>query len=302
MRKTPRALVAVLALGIALGCQTVADPFPPQSAVNVTITDTSVASQRFPLPQPQIAVWEIDELSISNLTDFSGTFDFLRASPCTYQLNALAPVALSSVCRMSGLSLKPVPSSTGIVRISISSLELRAAARPDLNLGADPDGDGIPNQTDNCPIIFNPGQENTNAASEVGQVGDACSDLDTSDPPARTIPDQDQDGVKDTADNCLWYPNGPLVGDETVPSDQNRDGIGDACERIAPVILPGGRLTVECPVTFTPKPSQVSIFRLDFGRPGVLTCDAAFTGCSLDTSALKLELVGSSKTFDCEVR
>src|SRR5262245_22164530 len=153
MRKTPRALVAVLALGLALACQTVADPFPPQSAVTVTITDTNVASQRFPLPQPQIAVWEIDELSIKNLTNFTGTFDFLQASPCSYQLNALAPISLSSACRMSGLSLQPVPTSTGIIRIAISSLELRAAARPDLNLQADPDGDGIPNQTDNCPIV-----------------------------------------------------------------------------------------------------------------------------------------------------
>jgi hypothetical protein len=296
MRKAPRALVAILALVSAPACQTVADPFPPQSAVNVSITDTSVAPQRFPLPAPQIAVWTIDELSIRELTNFNGTFEFLRASPCTYQLNALAPVALASACRTSGLSLQPIPTSTATIRISISSLELRAAARPDLNPGSDPDGDGIPNQSDNCPIIANPGQENSNAASEIGVVGDACSDLDVAN--ARTIPDQDQDLIKDTSDNCLWYPN-PLVGDETTPPDQNRDGLGDACERIAPVILPGGRLTIDCDVTFTPKASLVSIFRLDFGRTGVLTCDAAFTGCSLDTTALKLELVGSTSTFDC---
>ncbi|HEX4824834.1 MAG TPA: thrombospondin type 3 repeat-containing protein [Candidatus Polarisedimenticolaceae bacterium] len=298
MLKAPRALVLVLALTSALACQTVADPFPPQSAVTVTITDTAVASQRFPLPQPQIAIWAVDEVSVHDLTNFNGAFDFLRASPCTYQLNALAPIALASACRMSGLSLLPVPTTTGKIRISISSLELRAAARPDLSPGGDPDGDGVPTQSDNCPIIFNPDQKNTNAATEIGVVGDACSDLDTATPPAPTIPDEDMDGVRDAVDNCLWYPN-PLVGDATTQPDQNRDGIGDACERIAPVILPGGRLTVECTVTFKLKPSAVSIFRLDFGRPGVLTCDAAFTGCSINTTALKLELVGSTSTFDC---
>jgi hypothetical protein len=264
--------------------------------MNVTVTDTSVASQRFPLPDPQIAIWSIDEMSVHNLTNFNGTFNFLQSSPCTYQLNTLAPIALSGACKTSGLSLAPIPSATGIVRISISSLELRAAARPDLSPTGDPDGDGIPNASDNCPIVANPDQLNSNLGSEIAIVGDACSDLDSSNNP--TIADQDKDGLRDTLDNCLWYPN-PLQGTETTAPDQNRDGIGDACERIAPVVLPGGRLTVECNVTFVPKTSVVSIFRLDFGRPGVLTCDAAFTGCALNISALKLELLGTTKTFDC---
>jgi hypothetical protein len=73
-----------------------------------------------------------------------------------------------------------------------------------------------------------------------------------------------------------------------------------ACERVAPVILPNGKLTLECDgVSFTAEASKVSLFRMDFGRPGVLTCDAGFTGCILDPSAVKLSLFGTTTTFDC---
>lgn len=298
MSRPAGAIVAWAAVLATLSCQTVADPFPPQSAVNVTITNTNVESQFFPLPNPQITIWTVDEISIHDLTDFNGKFDFLLASPCTYQLNALAPLALASACKTSGLSLKPGTASQGIVRIRISDLELRAAARPDLNPTADPDGDGIPNSSDNCPIIYNPDQKNSNEADEIIKVGDACSILDASGKP--TIADQDLDGIKDTADNCVYYAN-PLVGDETTPPDQNRDGIGDACERIAPVILPAAGLTIECSVTFKPVASKVTTFRMDFGRTGVLTCDQGFTGCSLDPSALKLEKLGTTDAYDCHM-
>ena len=64
--------------------------------------------------------------------------------------------------------------------------------------------------------------------------------------------------------------------------------------------MPNGSLTVECDnVDFTTQASVVSFFRLDFGRPGVLTCDAGFTGCTIDPSALKLAKAGSTTTFDC---
>jgi hypothetical protein len=293
-----RAVVLLAAVVSSIACQTLADPFLPTASLALEITNTSVGTQRAPLPAPQITVWNISEMSVHALTDYNGTYAFLQAPPCTYQLNALAPLPLNRACALSGLSLEPGTPSTAVMRISISGLELRAAARPNIATGADPDGDGIPNGTDNCPIVFNPGQENGNKDTELVPVGDACSDLNTADPPAPTVADQDVDGVRDGIDNCLWYPN-PLVGEETIPTDANRDGIGDACERIAPVVLPAGQLTVECGVSFVPVASKISIFRLDFGRSGVLTCDAGFTGCILDVSAMKLELFGTDELFDC---
>lgn len=293
----PARVISILAvLVVTFACETVRDPFPPQGSLNLEITDTNVASQRAPLPDPQVVIWTIGEMSVHNLTAYDGTYAFLASPPCTYQLNTLVPIPVSSACRTSGLSLQPGTPSTAVMRISISSLQLRAAARPDIATGADPDGDGIPNASDNCPIVFNPGQENVNETQETIKVGDACSDLDSTQSP--TIPDQDLDGIRDAVDNCLWYPN-PLGPDETVPTDSNRDGIGDACERIAPVVFPGGRLTLECPVTFVPLASKVAIFRLDFGRAGVLTCDAGFTGCVVNPAAIKLERFGTGELFDC---
>jgi hypothetical protein len=71
---------------------------------------------------------------------------------------------------------------------------------------SDIDGDGIPDSVDNCPSVFNPGQENTDAAIDNGpgisgddktipnavadNVGDAC----------QTDPDIDHDGLPNSED------------------------------------------------------------------------------------------------------
>jgi hypothetical protein len=56
------------------------------------------------------------------------------------------------------------------------------------------DGDGVPDNTDNCPQIYDPGQ-----------------------------PDGDLDGLGDLCDNCPDHPNDDQA-------DSNADGVGDACE------------------------------------------------------------------------
>lgn len=298
MPRAARTLAVLATIAISASCQTVEDPLPPQASLNFDITDSLIASQLAPLPSPQVVSWRVEELSASSITGFSGTYSFLYSGPCSYQLNALAPVAFGAACRTSGLTLMPGEDTrTASLRITLSRLELRTAARPDLTTTADPDGDGVPNQSDNCPIVSNADQANVNLSQELLEIGDACSYADTDGKP--TIPDQDLDGVADRIDNCFWYPN-PLVPGESTPADGDRDGIGDACARIAPVVLPNGRLTVECDnVSFKAEPSKIAFFRMDFGRPGVLTCDAGFTGCTIDPSALKVTLSGGSTTFDC---
>jgi hypothetical protein len=71
----------------------------------------------------------------------------------------------------------------------------------------DDDDDGILDGDDNCPLIPNPAQEDTDGDGE----GDAC---DT---------DDDNDGIPDTEDNCPLIPN---PGQE----DADNDGIGDVCD------------------------------------------------------------------------
>jgi hypothetical protein len=79
---------------------------------------------------------------------------------------------------------------------------------------ADTDGDGIADDTDNCPNDANSDQ----ADADSDGVGDAC---DTVAPPP--APDADGDGVADAQDNC---PNDANPGQE----DNDGDGAGDACD------------------------------------------------------------------------
>jgi hypothetical protein len=76
----------------------------------------------------------------------------------------------------------------------------------------DTDGDGVLNHVDNCPVDFNPSQEDGNSNG----VGDACE-------PAA---DSDGDGVPDRVDNCPLDFN---PGQE----DADGDGTGDACDGCA---------------------------------------------------------------------
>jgi hypothetical protein len=73
--------------------------------------------------------------------------------------------------------------------------------------GPDADGDGIPDDTDNCLLVANPSQANTDGDA----LGDACD------------PDDDNDGVVDGTDNC------PLVANLD-QANADGDGLGDVCD------------------------------------------------------------------------
>ena len=92
-----------------------------------------------------------------------------------------------------------------------------------VNLEADQDRDGVPDQTDNCPGVINSDQVNTDQINEglpggplLGdELGDACDE------------DLDNDGILNEMDNCLKVYN-PDQRDSDNAGEG--DGVVDRCE------------------------------------------------------------------------
>ena len=87
----------------------------------------------------------------------------------------------------------------------------------DFITGNDFDGDGIPNNEDNCPCTANHDQLDTDGDG----VGDACDNCPNIQNPRQE--DFDHDGVGDVCDNCPFKENPDQL-------DSDHDGLGDSCD------------------------------------------------------------------------
>ncbi|MEM8931713.1 MAG: IPTL-CTERM sorting domain-containing protein, partial [Acidobacteriota bacterium] len=86
-----------------------------------------------------------------------------------------------------------------------------------LFLMTDYDGDGVPDDVDNCPMTANPGQ----ADGDMDGVGDDCDNCVMDANPGQE--DDDMDGVGDACDNCPMTANADQA-------DNDMDDIGNVCD------------------------------------------------------------------------
>jgi hypothetical protein len=90
----------------------------------------------------------------------------------------------------------------------------------------DPDGDGVPAGTDNCPSVHNPSQDDLDGDG-VGDPCDNCAAVANS-----GQEDPDADGAGSACDNC------PAAGNAG-QQDLDGDGVGDPCDNCAAVANSG---------------------------------------------------------------
>ncbi|WP_436515690.1 thrombospondin type 3 repeat-containing protein [Ekhidna sp. To15] len=91
--------------------------------------------------------------------------------------------------------------------IALTTLSIFISCSSEEDPLPDTDNDGIVDEEDNCPLVKNKDQKD----SDGDGIGDACEE------------DSDGDGIIDELDNC------PLVSNPD-QEDEDGDGIGDACE------------------------------------------------------------------------
>jgi hypothetical protein len=169
-------------------------------------------------PTPASYTWVVDttapDTTITSsppavTSSTSATFTFTsNESPVTFE------------CSLNGADFEPCDASYTLTDLALGEYTLLvqatdAAGNVDPTparhewevVRADRDGDGIPDDEDNCPDVANADQ----ADLDEDGVGDACDD------------DRDGDGIPDASDNCPTVPNADQ-------EDLDEDGLGDACD------------------------------------------------------------------------
>ena len=110
----------------------------------------------------------------------------------------------------------------------------------------DDDNDGINDDTDNCPLVPNPGQDPAACAEDYDSDGFADVIDNCPNNPNPLQEDADNDGVGDVCDNCVSVANSDQLNSDTDlygdacdncdstdnnnQQDSEGDGVGDACD------------------------------------------------------------------------
>ena len=250
-----RIVVPALSYTLFVTCAS-AVPFSVDAAGNVT-SQNAVAATGFGTvltlnnttifidPTTYTGTWTLSGISTTQET---GSKDFILVPGVTYTLfvgNIGEQFSVTDPCAVDPPQLQ------GTFTISCGAL--------------DSDEDGVPDDTDNCPSIANPGQVDQDLdglgnvcdldldGDDVPNPGDNCpniantdqDDLDGDGVGDACDTDTDGDSVPDSADNCLLVPNtdqansdGDLFGDACDFDDDN-DGIDDLVDNCPLTSNPG---------------------------------------------------------------
>ena len=122
---------------------------------------------------------------------------------------------------------EPTRTATTPVAASVNGSTVYSGAR----LLTDVDGDGIPNDQDNCPLVFNPirpldnGKQADTDGDGVGDMCDPCPlDAHSTSCKAHDPLDRDGDGIPNAQDNCPAVANADQL-------DSDHDGRGSSSSR-----------------------------------------------------------------------
>jgi len=295
-RGSSLALVFLLALA-AVGCTEENSTLVTDiGTVFLVLTDPDQSSQVVSiglLPEPTIQnfVWKLTAPVDLTRTDTGAKQDLTFGEPCSFVQTTDSSYNPEGRCS-AGIILRSTddtgaaspPNDVPVkLQMTVNWMQVRRAEPVQLEPLKDYDTDGVRNDRDNCVLLPNFDQTDSN---EDG-IGDVCSVQDFF---GTDAVDNDGDGVADLSDNCVGVTN-PLQEDTTGIAAEYGipDGIGDACvEQIAdvtglPVALP---IDPEGTFDMSLATGGLSFVTVDFSSSETLTCDWDAGTCTFTAGAV----------------
>ncbi len=279
---------SVLTLALVLsgsGCSEVKDVTVPVGSLRMFPIDTALQQPTLEEARTQVAVWRI---SAAHLGLAGRDIDMLFGqTDCRFFDSIVSSPSGKGTCG-TGVVVGEIDTPESATLDLTLTMTVSRMAPLDLPPGGDYDMDGVPNDTDICPLIADPGQEDSNGDG----IGDACT-VKSPFEAGVWLHDSDADGVADDFDNCLYVSNA-LQEDTAGPASDipGPDGIGDACTTETATVLSGGAAEIQLSLTpdapFTLTANNVSFYVVNFGGDGALTCDWTAGTCALDPALLKV--------------
>ena len=164
-----------------------------------------------------------------SLTSTDSQFIASSASTATFDVQSdVAGYATSSFSNY-GWLIKPNDESSAA---SVRLYSRESTTQPSLHIvvdltictgsGGDCDGDGVLNGVDNCPMAWNPTQDDSDSDG-LGDGNPSLNEVGCDPCPASVANDSDADGVCDNVDNCVGDPNADQA-------DSDGDGVGNICD------------------------------------------------------------------------